>query len=166
MTTNNTHSEHSDVEASVVEHAPATDQVPTSSSESTELAQATVESPAVNEQQQNEPVGEAEQVQEVSTQAEEIPAGDRQDEAGAPITDATAAITAPVSELGSEPAEEGSTPSSDTEISLANAFVEEVRPFTDYIEEFRQAEARFSSSLQAYQEEASAPVEDVVAEAA
>src|SRR5205823_2124730 len=29
----------------------------------------------------------------------------------------------------------------------------EVRPFTDFIEEFRQAEARFNSSLEAYQAE-------------
>ena len=38
---------------------------------------------------------------------------------------------------------------------IADALVEEeeVRPFTDFIEEFRQAEARFNSSLEAYQAE-------------
>ncbi len=174
MTTNNTHSEHSDVEASVVEHEPAVEQVPTPASEATEPAQEAVETPPMDEQQQNEPVGEAEQVQEMSSQAEEIPAADIQNEIGASITDAIeaafasakAAVTVPMGEPGSEPAEEGSTPSSDEEVALTIAFVEEeeVRPFTDFIEEFRQAEARFSSSLQAYQEETPATAEDEVAE--
>src|SRR5205807_3084144 len=36
---------------------------------------------------------------------------------------------------------------------LVEEVQEEVRPFTDFIEEFRQAETRFNSSLQAYEAE-------------
>ncbi|HTD20032.1 MAG TPA: hypothetical protein VK667_10940, partial [Ktedonobacteraceae bacterium] len=170
MTTHDTHSEHSDVEASVVEHSPVAE-MPTSSSETTESVQETVDTPLMKEQQ-TEPVIQAEQVQEAPSQVEETPPTDTQNQAEVPVMEAVSAAFAdtqetvsemPGSEVGSELAEVSSAPSPAHEISLVDAFVaeEEVRPFTDFIEEFRQAEARFSSSLQAYQEETSAALEDV-----
>ncbi|MFL5705871.1 MAG: hypothetical protein ACJ8AG_24040, partial [Ktedonobacteraceae bacterium] len=182
MTTHDTHSEHSDVEASVVEHSPVAE-MPTSSSETNESVQETVDTPLMKEQQ-IEPVIQAEQVQEAPSQVEETPPTDSQNQAEVPVMEAVSAASAdtqetvsemPGSEVGSELAEVGSelaevssAPSPAHEISLVDAFVaeEEVRPFTDFIEEFRQAEARFSSSLQVYQEETSATLEDVTAETA
>jgi uncharacterized LabA/DUF88 family protein len=54
-----------------------------------------------------------------------------------------------------ESADESSAVEAGLASSIADAVVveEEVRPFTDFIEEFRQAEARFNASLQAYQGE-------------
>jgi hypothetical protein len=175
VTTHDTHSEHSDVEASVVEHSPVVE-MPTSSSETTEPVQETVDTSLMKEQQ-TEPVIQAEQVQESPSQVEETPPADTQNQAEAPAVEAVSAAFAdtqetvsemPGSEVSSELAEVSSTPSPAHEISLVDAFVaeEEVRPFTDFIEEFRQAEARFNSSLQAYQEETSPTLEDVAAETA
>jgi uncharacterized LabA/DUF88 family protein len=175
VTTHDTHSEHSDVEASVVEYSPVVE-MPTSSSETTESVQGTVDTPLMKEQQ-TEPVIQAEQVQEAPSQVEETSPTDTQNQAEVPVMEAVSAAFAdtqetvsemPGSEVGSELAEVSSAPSPAHEISLVDAFVaeEEVRPFTDFIEEFRQAEARFSSSLQAYQEETPATLEDVTAETA
>lgn len=173
MTTHDTHSEHSDVESSVVEHSPVVE-MPTPSSETTEPVQETTDTSLMKEQQ-TEPAIQVEQVQGAPSQIEETSPADTQNQAAAPIMEtistafADAQETAseiPGNEAGSELAEVSGTPSSGHETSLVDAFVaeEEVRPFTDFIEEFRQAEARFSSSLQAYQEETSTTLEDVVAE--
>jgi len=176
VTTHDTHSEHSDVESSVVEYSPVVE-MPTPSSETTESVQGTVIDTPLMKEQQTEPVIQAEQVQEAPSQVEETPPADTQNQAEAPVMEAVSTAFAdtqataseiPGSEVGSELAEVSSIPSPEHETSLVDAFAaeEEVRPFTDFIEEFRQAEARFSSSLQAYQEETPTTLEDVAAETA
>ncbi|HYL45142.1 MAG TPA: NYN domain-containing protein [Ktedonobacteraceae bacterium] len=175
MTTHDTHFEHSDVESSVVEHSPVVE-MPTPSSETTEPVQETTETSLMKEQQ-TEPAIQVEQVQGAPSQMEETSPADTQNQAAAPITETISTAFAdtqataseiPGSEVASELAEVSSPPSSGHETSLVDAFVaeEEVRPFTDFIEEFRQAEARFSSSLQAYQKETSTTLEDVATETA
>jgi uncharacterized LabA/DUF88 family protein len=102
VTKQNTHSEHSDVDTSVVEHSPVSETNPSSSSSGTA-----------------EPVAEVVETSPAAPVADtEIPSGEQETQ---------------------QPLQEEE---------------QEVRPFTDFIEEFRQAEARFNSSLQAYQSEA------------
>ena len=113
MTTQHTHSEHSDADINVVEHSPV------SETETSLLSPQDVTDSSADEQQAHAdaPVGtSSEDSQRVSQEG-------RQD----------------VSTF--EPVEQHS----------ASPVAEDVRPFTDFIEEFRQSEARFSASLQEYQ---------------
>jgi len=115
VTTQHTHSEHSDADINVVEHSPV------SETETTLPPPQDVTVPSADEQQTqaDTPVGASFEDRQRVSQEEE------QD----------------VSTF--EPVE----PHAASPLSAE----EEVRPFTDFIEEFRQSEARFAASLQEYQ---------------
>ena len=110
MTTQHTHSDHSDADTTVVEHSPVSE---------TETDHSPQSSQAV-------PVPDEDTQQTQYTR----------ESAGTSFEDSQDVSTA-------EPVE--------PPLSSSLVVEEEVRPFTDFIEEFRQAEARFSASLQEYQ---------------
>ncbi len=115
MTTQHTHSEHSDADINVVEHSPV------SETETTLSRRQEVTVPSADEQRTQADT----LVVASSEDNQRVPQGGEQD----------------VSTF--EPVE----PQSASPFSVE----EEVRPFTDFIEEFRQSEARFSASIQEYQ---------------
>ena len=113
MTTQHTHSEHSDADINVVEHSPV------SETETSLLSPQDVTDSSADEQQAHAdaPVGTS------SEDSQRVSQEERQD----------ISTFEPVEQHSASPVEE------------------DVRPFTDFIEEFRQSEARFSASLQEYQ---------------
>jgi hypothetical protein len=127
VTTQNTHSEHSDAEWNVEEHLPASE-ISTSFSEEA--------SPAPTSEEQQEYLDDSSKAS--PEDAEPIL---QQEEAQINNPDFMQQDSQVVS--NDEPV--------DTYIAPPIVVEEEVRPFTDFIEEFRQAEARFNSSLQDYQ---------------
>ncbi len=149
MTTHNTHSEHSDVEEIVVKHLPAVEMQEAASTDPLHETSAEGEQPSKSDGETPENPGTRETQQ-------------------APYEDGTPAAEVPLNATAREAAAHIATPSPAQEATMAGAFEteEEVRPFTDFIEEFRQAEARFSSSLQAYQTQAPATLNEETAAAA
>ena len=145
MTTQNTHNEQSDVDANVVEHPPVPENTVDSSYSETVTpagadAQAT-DSPS------NGPVTPAEVQVEATQEAPETPAStqteeqhdDQKQTEATPEVSIIVTSTTPVDESGVLASAE----------AAADAASEEVRSFTDFIEEFRQSEeARISGSLQ------------------
>ncbi len=158
MTTQNTHHEQSDVDANVVEHPPVPESTvdPSPTSETVAPAAETEvqaedtpsDGPATPaEAQVEDPQATPESPEAPSTQIEEQSAeqgASLQAEEGMPEPAIVAAITTPTEESAeATPADATPTPTS-----------EEVRSFTDFIEEFRQAEeARLSIARQEGQAE-------------
>jgi len=156
VTTQNTHHEQSDVDATVVEHPPVPEStVASSTSETVTPAGAEVQA---EDSPSNEPATPAEVQVEAPqatsdtpeapfTQTEEQRAeqDDQVQAEGTPDPAFVAPTTTPTEE-GAEPTSSDSAP---------QAASEEVRSFTDFIEEFRQAEeARLAASRQEVQTEA------------
>ena len=161
MTKQNTHSDHSDVDISVVEHSPASE----TGAFSSETDEAAATSPGMDTE--SSPGGQPElqmsQEEEQNLASAEVNQNVQEDLPSKPAGEPFAGI---LSEGRVEPeismpdsTEESVIASSTVEAALVSPIVdalveeEEVRPFTDFIEEFRQAEARFNSSLEAYQAE-------------
>ena len=161
MTKQNTHSEQSDVDISVVEHSPASE----TGAFSSETDEAAATSPGMDTG--SSPGGHPElqmsQKEEQNLASAEVNQNVQEDLPSKPAGEPFAGI---LSEGRVEPeismpdsTEESAIASSTVEATLVSPIVdalveeEEVRPFTDFIEEFRQAEARFNSSLEAYQAE-------------
>lgn len=161
MTKQNTHSDNSDVDISVVEHLPAS-KTGASSSETDEAAASSLSPRADTE---SLPGGQPEQ--QMSQKEEQNPASAevnqhvQEDVPTKPAGESSAEILSdgrvePVPGMLDSTGESNAVSSSlEATPPIDDALVveEEVRPFTDFIEEFRQAEARFNSSLQTYQEE-------------
>ena len=175
MTKQNTHSENSDVDISVVEHLPASE-TGASSSETGETAASSL-SPRTDTESLpgGQPEQQMSQKEEQNPASAEVNQNVQEDVPAKPTGESFAGI---LSEGQVEPVTgtpdstgESAAVSSSLEATpaspIADALVveEEVRPFTDFIEEFRQAEERFNSSLQAYQAESlsllTASAEDV-----
>ncbi len=161
MTKQNTHSEQSDVDISVVEHSPASE-TGAFSSVSDEAA-ATSPGMDTGSSPGGQPELQMSQKEEQNLASAEVNQNVQEDLPSKPAGDPFAGI---LSEGRVEPeismpdsTEESAIAFSTVEAALVSPIVdalveeEEVRPFTDFIEEFRQAEARFNSSLEAYQAE-------------
>jgi len=161
VTKQNTHSEQSDVDISVVEHSPASE-TGAFSSVSDEAA-ATSPGMDTGSSPGGQPELQMSQKEEQNLASAEVNQNVQEDLPSKPAGDPFAGI---LSEGRVEPeismpdsTEESAIASSTVEATLVSPIVdalveeEEVRPFTDFIEEFRQAEARFNSSLEAYQAE-------------
>jgi uncharacterized LabA/DUF88 family protein len=158
VTKQNTHSEHSDVDISVVEHSLASEDQAFLPSLETEGAAASPvlppadmgsspeEQPDRHTPQEEQNLASGEVNQNIQEEAPAKPAGESF--AGTLFQDQPEIAIA-----GS--GEESSAVEAALESPIVDALVveEEVRPFTDFIEEFRQAETRFNSSLQAYEAE-------------
>jgi uncharacterized LabA/DUF88 family protein len=161
VTKQNTHSDHSDVDISVVEHSSASE----TGAFSSETDEAAATSPGMDTG--SSPGGQPElqmsQEEEQNLASAEVNQNVQEDLPSKPAGEPFAGI---LSEGRVEPeismpdsTEESVIASSTVEAALVSPIVdalveeEEVRPFTDFIEEFRQAEARFNSSLEAYQAE-------------
>ncbi len=165
MTTQNTHHEHSDADASVVEHqlapentvAPSTSEtvspdgaeiltgIPASDEPATPVepqAETTQETPTVSEASMLQLEG-----QHVTPEQEDQPQN-------ASSPEATTNSEATPEYNNSIPLEEVVTASSSDETSLSKTNEDEICPFTDFMEEFRQAEeARLNASRQEIQTE-------------
>jgi uncharacterized LabA/DUF88 family protein len=157
VTTQNTHHEQSDVDATVVEHPPvpestvdpSTPETVTPAGTEVQAEDAPSNEPATPAEVQAEaPQAAPESPEAPSTQIEELSAeqgASLQAEEGTSEPAFVAAITTPTEE-SAEAAPADSTPAPTSE---------EVRSFTDFIEEFRQAEeARLSVARQEGQAEA------------
>ncbi|MEO8955170.1 MAG: NYN domain-containing protein [Ktedonobacteraceae bacterium] len=127
MTTQHTHSEHSDADINVVEHAPVSEPETTLSSPQDVIV------PSANEQrtQVDTPVEAS------SEDSQRIPQEEEQKIEQGIVNQGRQDVSTfePVEQHANSP------------LSVE----EEARPFTDFIEEFRQSEARFAASLQEYQ---------------
>ena len=161
MTKQNTQSDHSDVDISVVEHSPASE----TGAFSSETGEAAKTSPGMDTG--SSPGGQPElqmsQKEEQNLASAEVNQNVQEDLPSKPAGEPFAGILSegrvePEISMP-DPTEESVIASSTVEAALVSPIVdalieeEEVRPFTDFIEEFRQAEARFNSSLEAYQAE-------------
>lgn len=167
MTTHNTHHEHGDVDASVVEHQPAPENAvmpSTSETVSPQGAEIQTEIPASDEpatplQPPVETSLETPTVSEASTiQAEEQHVTPEQGDLTQNASSSEAIITneaMPASEdTHSIAPEDTTTASASDKTALPQTNTDEIRPFTDFMEEFRQAEeARLSASRQEIQAE-------------
>jgi uncharacterized LabA/DUF88 family protein len=160
VTTQNTHHEHNDVDANVVEHPFASESVAdpitsetTPPDEPAPLAASASSAPAApDEIQEHQPVPEA--------STEEHHAEPEQEKQSRDIQADASSETAPAPEPEPAPAEsepepvEGSAAFPYAHLApFVEAQGEEVRPFMAFIEEFRQAEARLSASVQESQTE-------------
>ena len=160
MTKQNTHSEQSDADISVVEHSSASE---TNASSLVSNEEAAVFPPTGTESSpEGLPEQQMSQKEEQKLASAEVNQNQdvQEDFAARPVGEPP--FTGTASEGGVEPeismpdaTGESATGSSPVEAAPLSPIVaeEEVRPFTDFIEEFRQAEARFNSSLQTYQAE-------------
>ncbi len=161
MTKQNTHSDQSDVDISVVEHSPASE-TGAFSSETDEAAK-TTPGMDMGSSPGEQPELQMSQQEEQNLASAEVNQNVQEDLPSKPAGEPFAGI---LSEGRVEPeismpdsTEESAIAFSTVEAALVSPIVdalveeEEVRPFTDFIEEFRQAEARFNSSLEAYQAE-------------
>jgi uncharacterized LabA/DUF88 family protein len=161
VTTQNTHHEHSDIDESVVEHQPAPENtVAPSTSETVTPHGAEIQAsdePATPIEPQVAILREALTVSEAST----IQVGERHvssEQQGqlqnTSSSEATAGSAATPEYNNSIASEENATASTSDESSLPKTIEDEIRPFTDFIEEFRQAEeARLNASRQEIQSE-------------
>ncbi|MBV9258265.1 MAG: hypothetical protein JO215_09625, partial [Ktedonobacteraceae bacterium] len=165
MTTQNTHHEHSDAEASVVEHQPAPENtVAPSTSETVPPDEAEIQTgiPA-----SDEPATPAEPQAEVSQETpslSEAPTAQVEAQPDTPeLKDPPQNISSseiptgreatPEDNSSSAPKEATATSDSE-EASQPETKEDEIRPFTDFMEEFRQAEeARLNASRQEKQTE-------------
>ncbi len=137
MTTQNIHPEHSDVEESVVKYQPV-------SEAETGTPPPTPEASATNEGVS--PVGTQNVSQEEhSSQPAHVSQPDQAMVSSA-TTEANASFAAPDAQTEPEPIAE----SEETSPVNSLAKEEEIPPFTAFIEEFRQAETRFGSTLPDY----------------
>jgi uncharacterized LabA/DUF88 family protein len=206
VTTENTHSEHNDVDATVVEHQHASEipqeelsSAPTEpettsgeqqSEEAATTSTAPVEQPllAVSEAQ---PTGEAEAQVEISAQeqpAETQPAVEAEVQAEASTQALLEALEqeqlatavakeqseAPTVRQGEHVADSTTQPANQVEATPATPVAqemtgalplpaveqEEIRSFTDFFEEFRQAEARLNASIQLAEQSFDVPNEE------
>ena len=143
MITEHTHSENNDWQESVAEHLSVSEtsaRPPTvdSSDQKTEpkrLAQETLSTPA-----EDEPAAPAEKQPAQQEESHALPPSDEQESRPAPAEPLPGANTA--ASPGIAP-----TDSSVTATPQSPPVDETVRPFTDFIEEFRQTEERFSALL-------------------
>ncbi len=135
MTTQNTHPEHGDVEETVVKHQ-SVSEIETSTPPSALEAAGADATPSL--------VGTHNVLQQDQTAA------------GSATTETKASFVTPAALSEAEP----TAKSVEAGPSLASSFVaeEEVRPFTEFIEEFRQAETRFGPALPGYTGSPLAPV--------
>ncbi|GAC1384540.1 MAG: hypothetical protein NVSMB33_13050 [Ktedonobacteraceae bacterium] len=200
MTTNNTHSEHSDVEVIVAESSPTSEtetnaqpapasvappQEP-SADESVEASLMETQREPAQKSQIDESVeaslmeaqreliqesqsaasasASSEGVEHVTPEAEQLRSDP--DTGIPPVQEQVASFAAPVADFSIDTQSEPEKATAETVIPVQSLpQQEEVRPFTDFIEEFRQAEYRFGSSLQAYQAESFSPLASTDVEA-
>jgi uncharacterized LabA/DUF88 family protein len=158
VTKQNTHSEQSDADISVVKHSSASE---TNASSLVSNEEAAVSPPTGTEgaheglpeqqmsQKEEQNLASAEENHNVQEDLPANPVGE------SPFTGGTSEERVEPEISMPDAAGESATSSSPGEAAPLSPIVgeEEVRPFTDFIEEFRQAEARFNSSLQEYQAE-------------
>ena len=157
MTKQNTHSEHSDVDISVAGHSLASEDqafLPSLETDGTaspvlppaDMGSSPEEQPDRHTPQEEQNPASGEENQNIQEEAPVKPDGESFAETL--FQDQPEIVIA-----GS--GEESSAVEAALESPIVDALVveEEVRPFTDFIEEFRQAETRFNSSLQAYEAE-------------
>ncbi len=165
MTTQNTHHEHSDVDKSVVEHQPAPENtVAPSTPETVSPDEAEIptripasDEPATPVEPQVETSQETPTVSQASTGQVEEQHGTPEQEDQPQNTsspEATTSSEATPEYNNSLASQEATTASASDETSLSKTNEDEVRPFTDFMEEFRQAEeARLHASRQEIQTE-------------
>jgi len=170
VTTQNTHHEHSDADASFVEHQSVPDNtvIPSTSetvpSEGIEIQTGTPPSdePATPVELQNETIQEMPTTSEASRIQEEEQHGPSEQEDQP--QNAFSPEATPISEVtpdygNSTPQVEAVLASDSMETSHSKEKEEEIRPFTDFIEEFRLAEeARLNSSRQEIHNEPFEPI--------
>nr|HET6905174.1 NYN domain-containing protein [Ktedonobacteraceae bacterium] len=127
MTTQHTHSEHSDADINVVEHASV------SETETTLPPQQDVTVPSADQQQTQAD----DPVEASSEDKQHVPQEEEQKIEQGIINQGQQDVSTfePVEQYENSP----------------HSVEEDVRPFSDFIEEFRQSEARFAASLQEYQ---------------
>ena len=164
MTTQHTHHEHSDVDASVVEHAsvpettvdPSASEIITSVEEAGQAESADNTTPSstvaaqISEATQDEipALTIEEQSALPGQQKNQEPRSEQANPSGDTAEKIQPALTEPAAEtFAAEKTEEEASFSYSKAISLTEV-EEEIRPFTDFIEEFRQAEARLNASVQ------------------
>ena len=147
MTTQHTHSEHSDAEVTVVEHSHASETKTDTPQDAAVPIDSTHQPDIVDA---GTPVEASFQDDQQHVAQEEIQEGEQKTDGG-------------VVNQHQQDGADAETVEPYLDSSLGGN--EEVRPFTDFIEEFRQAEARFSASLQDYQANAlslpTSPIEEV-----
>ncbi len=161
MTTHNTHHEHNDVDASVVEQqsgpentvAPSTSETVTPEGTEIQAGTPAFDVPATP----NEPQIEVSQETSTVSGASTIQVEEQQDTPEQEDQSQNASSSEATTNNETMSDDGNSTTSSDeavtipdsNETSLSETKEEEIRPFTDFIEEFRQAEeARLSASRQ------------------
>ena len=175
MTTQNTHHEHSDADASFVEHQSVPDNtvIPSTSetvpSEGIEIQTGTPTSdePATPIELQTEAIQETPTISEASSIQEEEQHGtsEQEDQPQNTFSPEATTMSEATPDYGNSIAQEEAVlaPASD-ETSPPKEKEDEIRPFTDFIEEFRQAEeARLNASRQEIQNEPLEPISVEVA---
>jgi hypothetical protein len=165
VTTQNTHHEHNDVDASIVEHQSVPDNTvvpPTSETVPSEGIEIQTGIPASDEpatpvESQTEATQEAPTISEGFRTQEEEQHGTSEQEGQLQNTFSPEAttISETTPDYGNSIAQEETVLASDSgETSPPKEKEDEIRPFTDFIEEFRQAEeARLNASRQEIQNE-------------
>ncbi len=165
MTTQNTHHEHSDVDDSVVEHQPAPENTATpSTSETVTPDEAEIQTEILASDETATPAEPpVEALQEAPTASEASTTQVEEQHVTSEHEDRSQNTSSPETTTNSEVASEYNNSivsaeaviaSTSEEASQSKTDEEEIRPFTDFMEEFRQAEeARLNASRQEIQNE-------------